>query len=181
MPVVSNVPADITVDLAAGETVPAAMNPTFTDTCDDNVAIVLNESQVPAGCGYVLTRTWTGTDVCGNSATATQVITVIDELSVVINGNEDICPEEALTLNAVADGANVTYSWTANSGSFNNPSGATVVYTNSTPGTYQVTVNASSGPDCQGDATITVTVLPRPEVSATVSYTHLTLSTILRV
>ena len=73
-PIFSNVPADVTVACTA---VPAPAAPTATDNCDDNVTISLEEN----GAGdctsdYSITRTWTATDDCGNTASAQQIITV---------------------------------------------------------------------------------------------------------
>lgn len=48
------------------------------DACSQNVTIEFNEEQIGSGCSYVLNRTWTATDACGNSAIHAQVITVED-------------------------------------------------------------------------------------------------------
>ena len=77
-PVFTFVPADITVNCDA---LPAAGNPTATDNCDLSVTIVYNgETRINGTCpdSYTLTRTWTATDNCSNSSTATQIITVQD-------------------------------------------------------------------------------------------------------
>ena len=53
---------------------------TFDQTVDCSaLTMELAESTV-SGCGssYVLTRTWTATDDCGNASSATQTITVVD-------------------------------------------------------------------------------------------------------
>ena len=49
---------------------------TATDVCSS--ATVSMVEVTSEGCPYTITRTWTATDVCGNSSSATQVITVID-------------------------------------------------------------------------------------------------------
>lgn len=74
-PVLSNIPADMTVDANA---VPSPTNPTATDNCDNSVSIILSEArteEVDAN-NYVLTRTWTATDDCGNTVSAQQVIRI---------------------------------------------------------------------------------------------------------
>ncbi len=48
-------------------------NATATDNCDTAPGIVYVDSQV----GNIITRTWTATDACGNSAECTQTITLI--------------------------------------------------------------------------------------------------------
>src|SRR5262249_31626690 len=80
-------PSDVTVQCDA---VPSAGTPTVSDNCDTNVNVSLNESstQTASGCGhftYTITRTWTVTDVVGNSSTAQQVVTVHDTVAPVLS------------------------------------------------------------------------------------------------
>ncbi|MDX1913752.1 MAG: T9SS type A sorting domain-containing protein [Saprospiraceae bacterium] len=77
-PVFSFVPANITVDcyLVPPPGVPAAI-----DNCNGPVSIqYLGETRTPGICPVVtmLTRTWRATDACGNSKTASQVISLTD-------------------------------------------------------------------------------------------------------
>ncbi|RFM31413.1 gliding motility-associated C-terminal domain-containing protein [Chitinophaga silvisoli] len=55
---------------------------TATDNCTANVKVTLNQTKVflstTCSNNYKLTRTWTATDACGNTATMKQVITVQD-------------------------------------------------------------------------------------------------------
>ncbi|MBL7806703.1 MAG: T9SS type A sorting domain-containing protein, partial [Saprospiraceae bacterium] len=77
-PVFSAVPPPVTVDCYQ---IPAPGNPAATDNCNGSVQIqYLGEVQTPGVCPVVftLTRIWRATDACGNSATATQLITVTD-------------------------------------------------------------------------------------------------------
>ncbi len=67
-------PADETVECDA---VPAPGNPIASDLCDDELEITFEEV-IGQGCPYTITRTWTATDDCGNSSSATQTITVVD-------------------------------------------------------------------------------------------------------
>ena len=73
-PILVNVPANDTVECDA---IPAAANVNGSDNCDDNVTVVMEETATE-GCPYTITRTWTATDNCGNSVSASQVLTVID-------------------------------------------------------------------------------------------------------
>jgi hypothetical protein len=57
-----------------------------------------------------------------------------------------------------ADGAAITYQWTATAGSFEAPTDATTVYTCTTPGSIVLTAIAQTGP-CQAARTIPVTCL----------------------
>ena len=78
-PVLTNIPADITVECDA---IPSnSINITATDNCDTNVEIEFSEARTNSSCedGFVLTRTWTATDNCGNTTTAQQIITIIQE------------------------------------------------------------------------------------------------------
>jgi gliding motility-associated-like protein len=62
----------------------------------------MTETSVPGACpsSYVLTRTWTATDLCGNPTVASQVITVLDQTApfanetfdAVVNVNCDAIP-----------------------------------------------------------------------------------------
>ena len=75
-PVFDNCPTDIMVE--CGAEVPAAPTVTATDICDGVIIPTFVESQSEKDCGggYVITRTWTATDECGNAATCEQLVTV---------------------------------------------------------------------------------------------------------
>ena len=67
----------------------------FDQTVDCSaLTLELTESTV-AGCGssYVLSRTWTATDDCGNASSATQTITVVDTTSPVLTIPADYTAE----------------------------------------------------------------------------------------
>ena len=74
-PVLSGVPSDVTVDC---NTIPSAENVIATDNCDVNVLVGFTE-EVGDGCPFLITRTWTAIDDCGNTSSATQIITVEDQ------------------------------------------------------------------------------------------------------
>ncbi|RYZ22533.1 MAG: HYR domain-containing protein [Chitinophagaceae bacterium] len=75
-PVLVGVPADATVECDA---VPAAAVVTATDNCAAG-DVSYNEVRTNGDCpsNYTLTRTWSVTDIGGNTTTATQVVTVRD-------------------------------------------------------------------------------------------------------
>jgi hypothetical protein len=77
----NNVPANTTAECDA---IPAVVDVTASDLCDDNVTVAFSQTQT-AGCPYVITRTWVATDDCGNSVTATQLINVIDTTAPVLS------------------------------------------------------------------------------------------------
>jgi hypothetical protein len=68
--------------------VPAPIDPTFDDNCDEELVVLPASSIVDLECGYMIHRTWTATDDCGNSITAVQDITVIDSEAPVIDPYE---------------------------------------------------------------------------------------------
>ncbi len=81
-PILVGVPADETV---ACDAIPAAPIVTATDNCSINLTVNYNET-IGTGCPYTITRTWDVTDDCGNTATATQTINVIDTTDPVLVG-----------------------------------------------------------------------------------------------
>ena len=70
-----------------------------TDNCDPNVTITFAEnntaSAVDCSVSYTITRTWTATDRCGNSAIGEQLITVAgdDQAPILANVPTDITVE----------------------------------------------------------------------------------------
>jgi large repetitive protein len=72
------VPADVTVPC---ESVPPVGTPVASDNCTANVLVSFNgETRVDGPCtnSYILKRQWTAADVCGNTASVAQFITVQD-------------------------------------------------------------------------------------------------------
>ena len=78
-PVLTAAPAAITVQCVGD--VPAMTNLNWTDNCDGNGTVPGADGALVGGpCGGTITRTWTYADACGNTATATQTITVNDNI-----------------------------------------------------------------------------------------------------
>ena len=77
---------DTTAPVLSGVPAPAA--PSATDNCAGTPAITFAEVRADGPCldTYTLTRTWTATDNCGNTATQTQTITVRDTTAPVLSG-----------------------------------------------------------------------------------------------
>jgi len=76
-PVLVGCPSDATVECDA---VPASASVTATDNGDPAPTVSFTETSAAGTCPqeYVLTRTWTATDVSGNSSSCTQTVTVVD-------------------------------------------------------------------------------------------------------
>lgn len=78
-PVLVGVPAAATISCSAP--LPTAATVTATDNCSLNGAqptVSMSQLTENLPCGYKLTRIWTAVDACGNTATASQIITVVD-------------------------------------------------------------------------------------------------------
>ena len=82
-PTLIGVPSNITVECSS---IPSAPYVEVTDNCDFNVIAVLSEFETPLACGYLITRTWTATDSCGNTISDSQYITVKDTQSPILEG-----------------------------------------------------------------------------------------------
>jgi hypothetical protein len=89
-PVIYGCPADANVEC---DNIPSAAVVSATDNCDQSPTIYFNETSNLTGCGGyagTITRTWTATDDCGNSAQCVQVLTVVDSDDPVISCPADI-------------------------------------------------------------------------------------------
>ncbi|MEL6836855.1 MAG: T9SS type A sorting domain-containing protein [Bacteroidota bacterium] len=80
-PELRNVPADACNDTSLDEPVTA-----FDECSGTEVPVNLSETtEIVAGCGEVLTRTWTATDACGNTTTATQQVFFTDDQAPILS------------------------------------------------------------------------------------------------
>ena len=87
-PVITGIPANVTVSCASA--VPAFDDAAVvaTDNCAGAVTISHADVITPGSCvnRYTIARTYTATDVCGNSSFQVQTITVDDQTAPVITG-----------------------------------------------------------------------------------------------
>src|SRR5206468_1108882 len=76
-PVISTLPETSTIECPL---TPQFATPTATDACDPSPTLTFADVTTPGNCpqSRVVTRTWTATDHCGNSSTASQIIHVVD-------------------------------------------------------------------------------------------------------
>ncbi len=75
-PTLQGVPPSVTLDPCTA--VPPPANVTATDACDPDVSVDFTESATGPTCNRTITRTWTATDDCGNTISASQTITIVD-------------------------------------------------------------------------------------------------------
>ncbi|UUC44502.1 HYR-like domain-containing protein [Flavobacterium cerinum] len=80
-PVVPTAPADVTV--SCGGEVPAMISLTANDNCSGEITVQGQDVTAQGNCpnSYIITRTWTFTDACGNTANSIQLITVSDDIA----------------------------------------------------------------------------------------------------
>lgn len=166
-------PANVTVTCG---TIPAPANVTAIDETDGAVAVSFNEVSTkdanPNNVGhynYTITRTWTASDASLNTATVTQIITVVDNVAPVFGTMNNI------VVNAVANGANVNYNVTAV-----DACGSPVTYTYSLPsgsffliGTTTVSVTAKDvvGNTVSGSFNVVVVDNQPPSITAPANVT----------
>jgi hypothetical protein len=163
-PVLVGVPTNVTVQCSA---IPSLASVTATDNCSPSVSPVFNEVRTNGACpnAFTLTRTWTATDNCGNTARANQVITVIDNTPPVV-----VCPTNR-TVACVRDTTpSVTGSATATDNCDSSP---TVSYTSVTSGslpcngTIQRTWTARDA--CSNTSTCVQLITVRDSVKPTIT------------
>ena len=79
-PILTNVPADLTI--GCDDAVPTPPQIVAYDECPGifvDYVETSDEHNIGACETYTITRTWLATDLCGNTATGTQIITVVDQ------------------------------------------------------------------------------------------------------
>ncbi len=82
-PVFAQAPPEVTVQCNGLNTV---LPPNVIDDCAGTVITTYNDVTLGTGCSYIVERTYTAIDMCGNAAQATQIIHVVDELNPVLSG-----------------------------------------------------------------------------------------------
>ena len=79
-------PPDVTVQCDDSTSPDDTGVATAVDNCDDEPIVNFSDVTTGAGCpdGYIITRTWTATDRCGNVSTCEQTILVDDNIAPII-------------------------------------------------------------------------------------------------
>jgi large repetitive protein len=74
-PVANNQPQDITVE--CGSEIPA-YDPAWADNCASELTYSVTAPSVASGCNTIITETYTAADPCGNTASVSRTITIVD-------------------------------------------------------------------------------------------------------
>ncbi len=91
VPVIENCPSDIQIDCL--DNLPAVSFVTATGICGIATVSMLESNNNGTGCGnnpLIITRTFTATDICGNASSCEQTITIVDDISPLIQN----CPAD---------------------------------------------------------------------------------------
>ena len=126
-----------------------------------------SETSAAEGCGTTVTRTWTATDICGNTTSATQQITVIEGFEPALTIPNSACVNESVTLSVAPAGANYTYNWTVDQGVLSTANAASSTFVSSETGTVTITVEVQDITNgCTGTITRQLTIEALPTVTA---------------
>ncbi|MGB1039895.1 MAG: hypothetical protein ACPGVD_03405, partial [Flavobacteriales bacterium] len=147
----------------------ATYAPTVTDNCayPGSLGSVVTETLPTPACGRRWTKTWTATDVAGNTRTSVQIIT--EGVVAGITGPTTACqngPVQTLTGTMAGGTTNYTYTWTTDLGTIVDDSSGTASGNNSIT-TAKFTPGATSG-----TATVTLTVTDAGNGACVVTTTH---------
>jgi hypothetical protein len=143
-PVLNGCPANASYQHLGDVTAPAQV--TAFDNCDGNLVVNLSQTSNGTPCNLTITRTWTATDSCGNSAQCSQTLTVADTIAPTVNilsppsGSVFITPANFTVLADAQDAGGVAkvefYSGTDNLGAATSGAPYFVVATNVPVGNY---------------------------------------------
>src|SRR6185436_19448512 len=86
-PVITGTPSAISYSCSSDVPAGSASSVSATDNCSGTVAITVTDAISNQTCTnrYTIIRTWTATDICGNSSSTAQTITVNDNTTPVIS------------------------------------------------------------------------------------------------
>ena len=179
-PPVMTCPANVTIQ-CIDDTTPANTGvATSTDNCDGAPGMTHSDVTMatPPTHGYLINRTWTTTDVCGNPSTCLQVITVTNPLEPAPLPYDTLCSGDLVAFEGDNPGINpLFFDWSFGSGS--NPSTATgigvhnVQYTyngsNGTVGAWVILTLSTPGCEDVADTVSNIHVNPIPNAAITAS------------
>ena len=139
-PTIKNVPADITVNLAAGDKIPNVPgNVSAADNCDIKPELTYKADTTFAGCDFTIERKWTAIDHCNNMTIQVQKIYVSSGFSVTAQIKDQDCTNKGSIVLSVNGGfAPYKFDWADLAGT-NDPKDRNDLVA----GTYNVTVTDS--------------------------------------
>jgi hypothetical protein len=193
-PVIIDVPDSLFLQCASGVPVASPDSITVTDNCVGSLVVTVTDSitnDTVCPNQFTLIRTWTATDTCGNTATATQIITVFDSIPPVlydVPADTGVCcadsiplpanvtaidscdgPVDVTLIEVVSDSTSpfyftLTRTWTASDTCGNTVSDSQVIIVNDTlygSGANYVNINS-----LESDMVIYLKVTPNPFTSS---------------
>ena len=97
---VLSIPPDVTIECDDDSSPATNGTATATDNCDAGPIVTFSDATSAGACANAstITRTWTATDVCGNSVSADQIISIEDTTNPIITA----CPTDQ-TISCLAD------------------------------------------------------------------------------
>ncbi|MBL7831553.1 MAG: DUF11 domain-containing protein, partial [Saprospiraceae bacterium] len=141
-PTIKNVPSDVTINLASGQTVPAVpKNISAVDNCDIKPGLTFKADTTYSGCDFTIERKWTALDHCNNMTIQVQKIYVVSgfDVSSVVK-NQDCTNKGEINLTAIGGVAPYKYDW-ADLAGVNDPEDRTGLLA----GAYDVTITDAKG------------------------------------
>jgi gliding motility-associated-like protein len=163
-PLLLGVPADITVDLTAGDIIPEIPTLSSFDICDLSSTVTVEEI-VSEGCTYEIRRIFTAVDACFNETVQVQVITVIDDLEMEVEFAKDVlCTNEFSSFRASVSDSTLNYIWTSDGGEIINPESNDMIFSADQAGVYMITLHMNSE-DCTAIAEMQITVTDYDDVT----------------
>ncbi len=161
-PTFSSTPEDVTVDLSNGDEIPDIPSIEAMDNCAENIDLQFTEEESSDGCLNIITRTWTATDECENTATLTQTVSVLSSLILTIEANDvALCDDNQTQISLSVENGEppYTYDWTISNGTIEDPTVQNPMVSLENIGNFQaeVTVEDSKGCQAMGSVNISVT------------------------
>ncbi len=163
-PTLTNIPADMTINLEDGQAIPEVDKGIVgTDNCDETVSISFEQTQTEGGpCGYDLIRTWTAKDNCGNKDVQAQKIRVLRNCEcpefltdgrMVLDAACDNSMGGMILLNLTADARYYEFDYLPNLGTPNLLGNSR---TDLPPGNYAITITYKGAENCQETLNIAI-------------------------
>jgi hypothetical protein len=149
-------PADITITNTDSTAPQNTGTATASDNCGGTTSVTFSDVIIEGQCDveFTINRTWTATDVCGNTSSCLQVVNVAGICCVppqpVITGDAYVCPGETVTYSVEASPGFI-YVWSVGGGGVivaDNGSSVDIQWPLTPGGPFQVSVVVTAGPGC---------------------------------